>query len=429
MQQTQVRVGYARSLTWIAVLALTVRLAAGVLSVQSYPIEIARVDFSDIACNLSAGNGFGTGGYVRDGIVHFRYAAYRPPLYPLLLAAIGVEPDGFVRILIQAAIGGGTAICGFLIARLLFGDRAAALAGLGIALYPYYAWHDAAIQETGVYTFLVAVGILSLLKARQSGSDRISTRYLVGAAVSLGCALLTRATLAPFIPLAITWVALVGGHLRSQRLWRAGLFACTLAVVVSPWLIRNSIVIGSPVITSQTGRLLWVAQNPDTFASYPSGLIDESRDVAFAALKPDELAALDRASATEMGENRWYEQRAIEFMVEHPRQVVGRGLEKVAAGFSWVFSPRKPFLQQVVYFLSYAPILLLGIAGAALARRSWRDHLIIYLLFLSFVVVSAVFWAHTTHRTFLDVYLIVFASYAVCRIWQRLPFRNNALAT
>jgi hypothetical protein len=35
---------------------------------------------------------------------------------------------------------------------------------------------------------------------------------------------------------------------------------------------------------------------------------------------------------------------------------------------------------------------------------------LIYLLFAVFMLVTAVFWAHTTHRVYLDVYWIAFAA-------------------
>jgi len=35
------------------------------------------------------------------------------------------------------------------------------------------------------------------------------------------------------------------------------------------------------------------------------------------------------------------------------------------------------------------------------------------MLYLSFMVVTAVFWAHTSHRSYLDVYWIVFAAWVV----------------
>jgi hypothetical protein len=50
--------------------------------------------------------------------------------------------------------------------------------------------------------------------------------------------------------------------------------------------------------------------------------------------------------------------------------------------------------------------VLLAIAGAIYRRREWHQRLVIYALFLGFPAVSAVFWAHTSHRSHLDVYLL-----------------------
>ncbi|MBC7899626.1 MAG: hypothetical protein H7070_06185, partial [Saprospiraceae bacterium] len=83
---------------------------------------------------------------------------------------------------------------------------------------------------------------------------------------------------------------------------------------------------------------------------------------------------------------------------------------KVATGFSWIFSPRDSSLKQAVYFLSYFPILILGILGAISTRKRWRELMPVYLLFLSFIAGTAIYWAHTSHRSFLDVYLILFAA-------------------
>jgi len=40
------------------------------------------------------------------------------------------------------------------------------------------------------------------------------------------------------------------------------------------------------------------------------------------------------------------------------------------------------------------------------------------LLFLTFTAVTAVFWAHTSHRSYLDVYWIVFAAYVLNRAFS-----------
>jgi hypothetical protein len=45
-----------------------------------------------------------------------------------------------------------------------------------------------------------------------------------------------------------------------------------------------------------------------------------------------------------------------------------------------------------------------------------REVTLILLMFASFIAVTAVFWAHTSHRSYLDVYLAIFTASALARI-------------
>ena len=85
----------------------------------------------------------------------------------------------------------------------------------------------------------------------------------------------------------------------------------------------------------------------------------------------------------------------------------------MAAGFDWRLNPLRSPSVEAVYGLSYVPIAIFGVWGMIMTRARWRELGIIYLLFASFVAVTALFWAHTNHRTHLDVYLIVFSATAL----------------
>ena len=54
--------------------------------------------------------------------------------------------------------------------------------------------------------------------------------------------------------------------------------------------------------------------------------------------------------------------------------------------------------------------MILGICGMWVGRRNWREHLIFYALFVSFIGVTAIYFGHTSYRAYLDVYWIVFAA-------------------
>ena len=53
-------------------------------------------------------------------------------------------------------------------------------------------------------------------------------------------------------------------------------------------------------------------------------------------------------------------------------------------------------------------------------RRQWREDAPIYAHLATFAAITAVLWAQTSHRSYLDVYLIVFAAGMLDRVWLRI---------
>jgi hypothetical protein len=97
-------------------------------------------------------------------------------------------------------------------------------------------------------------------------------------------------------------------------------------------------------------------------------------------------------------------------------------LQKIGAAFSWRLNPVREPLAEAAYFFSWAPISVLGGIGLWL---NWRRHevILIWMTFISFVFVTAIFWAHTSHRSYLDVYWIVLAASVIERIAESCRVR------
>ena len=158
--------------------------------------------------------------------------------------------------------------------------------------------------------------------------------------------------------------------------------------------------------------------NPDTFSHYPRESIDLSTAQAWNHLTSEERAEEDLLSGNEIQDGNWYARRTLIFIGAHPGLTIQRAIQKVWAGFSWTLNPVKKPLAQAVYFISYVPVAVLGIIGMIASRRR-PDFVLIGMAFLSFIAVSAIFWAHTSHRTFLDVYLMILAASVIERVWSK----------
>ena len=69
--------------------------------------------------------------------------------------------------------------------------------------------------------------------------------------------------------------------------------------------------------------------------------------------------------------------------------------------------------------------MVFGIWGMWASRQHWREHLIYYALFISFAGVTALFYGHTSHRAYLDIYLIVFAAGTLEQLQNRFFPRSR----
>jgi 4-amino-4-deoxy-L-arabinose transferase-like glycosyltransferase len=340
--------------------------------------------------------------------------AWLPPLYPLFLTLSVLSGKNYLLIIVpQALVGAGTALCAFLIGRHIFNSSVGILACAIVAFYPYYVMHDTALQETGMATFCTALSVWLLLRA--SKLNREIDWFLAG--LALGAIPLIRVSLAPVAGVGLLWCAVWGAsgdYLKKLRMSFALLLAATL--VIGPWVMRNYYLTGVPVLSSQTGSALWTGNNPDTFSRYPVESIDRSRDQAWLKLSATDRAELQRLANDETGRSNWFARRALDYMRENPLLFLQGMFRKLDAAFSWRLNPFRGSHAQVAYSIAYVPVAILGLLGMFLARRR-HEVVLIGILFIAFICVTAIFWAHTSHRSYLDVYWIVFAASVVERLW------------
>jgi 4-amino-4-deoxy-L-arabinose transferase-like glycosyltransferase len=407
-----IEVNYRKILVALFAVAFLIRLAVRMSFGETYFWVNSYSAYYDLAENIISGKGF----------CFDATCAWWPPVYPLFLALTALGGKHYLLIVVpQAMMGAGTALCAFLIGRELFNTLVGILACAITAIYPYYVMHDTALQETGMVTFWVALSVYLLLRA--SKLNRKRDWFLAG--LALGLVALTRASIAPAAGVALIWTAVWGvrGDLRT-RLLKTSILLFAILITVGPWLIRTYRLTGAVVISSQTGRALWIGNNPQTFSAYPSRSIDVSTGNAYVALSDADKETLDRLGGHEIQQSNWYSQKALMFIRTHPWLTVQRAVRKIETGFSWRLNPVREPLAQAAYAVFYAPIALLGVIGMFVERRN-RGVILIGLLFVAFIFVTAVFWAHTSHRSYLDVFFIVLAASVVERLLARYAMRRK----
>jgi Dolichyl-phosphate-mannose-protein mannosyltransferase len=333
--------------------------------------------------------------------------AVRTPAYPLLVAAflsMGSLYPGLV--VAQSALGTATVWIVWRIGRDLFGSPTGLLAAAIAACSPYTVVHDTALQETVLLNLLFAGAAYGLIRLRIAHASRRA----LGVGLLLALATLTTARVALVVPAALIWVAASAGVTSKTRLRLLAAMALPIVILVGGWVARNWRIEGAPVLTTEAGGHLWIANNAMTFSHFPTESIDRSARAAFDALSPDDRRRLDALEPNELAANRLLANWAVAYIRTHPIQTIWNVVRKLAVPASGLLSPARGPAVEALSLLVYAPIHVLAAVGFWQFRHDWRTRALLATLVLSFAVTTAVFWAHTSHTSCLDAALFVYAA-------------------
>lgn len=398
---------------WFTLLAFALRMIARLHTGAADFWVNGYTFFFDMAQSIATGKGIAI-----EGI----RTASRVPFYPIFLAAVTLGHEAFWPIVIaQSMIGAATAFCAALLARQMFhgpwAAKAATLAAGIIAVYPYYVVHDTALQETALFTLLTLMAVILAHRVVRTGT--LFSAALCG--LLLGLDVLTRAPIALFALLVPAWLI----WRKRQRPAPALLCALLLALTVFPWIWRCYKLTGHVLLTTEQGVELWNGNNDFLFRYYPEQSVDVSIDAHMAALTPKDNRELQQLSYNEALADQWFRQRALAYIRAHPWQTFFNGFRKIAATFDWLPTPRRSLARALLHAFSYGPVMVLGLWGMWRRRSQWRDDSLIYLMFVLFLLVTAVYFGQTNQRVYLDVYWIVFAAGALAETGAGIVHRHS----
>jgi len=388
---------------WLVVvfaLALVIRVAYAFLAPLYDPFLVqdelwgdAR-DFDELAWNLLEGNGF-------TQSETYLPSSFRPPLYPVLLAALhGIFGPGLVAPrLVQALLGALVVPVGYLIAKRLFGGGVARLTGIGIALHPILIYFGAWIISDTLFVLLFTSTILFAVIT----AERASILPAVLTGVSLGLSVLTRPQGVLLLPLILVWSAwnLKGSAKPKWILYPTFILLSTLAVLM-PWTIRNYGVHKELVFVSTNGGFTFYgANNPDAFGGHVPGY-------------PPPIEGL-----SEVERDREYYRLGLQWIRQAPEDFISLLPKK----FIRLWSPIQVNIEQKGFSLPgaaiiqgvYALYLLLATYGATRIGPNWKSASIVLYPILCVVIPGLVYYGGTRYALPLAPFLVVLTAVGLAR--------------
>jgi 4-amino-4-deoxy-L-arabinose transferase-like glycosyltransferase len=360
--------------------------------------------------------------------------AYRPPLYPCVLAPCVVfGPASRVAIgLLHLALGLGTVWLTCRLGQLCGLGRWAWLAAALVACDPILLAQSALVMTETLATFLAVASLVWLTRTVQNGRE--ADAIIAGACV--GLAILCRPTFLPWA--AIVAFALPWGATTARSRVRIGLaFVVQTALVLLPWAARNQVQFGRPIVTTtHGGYTLLLANNPDFYeylrsASWGTVWENKALDRAWAAKAPR------GAQANEVRADRLAYGEAIQNIRNEPAMFCYACLVRVGRLFGVVphqLAPDESVYRRWLRYavgLWYVAELSLAALGVAVLFKTVRRRgdgsygwVLIGSLVVCFAIVHAVYWTDMRMRSPLVSAIALLAAAALAWLQARMKDRK-----
>ncbi len=382
-----------------AVVALAIILRAAVM-LRGYGTFEDPDNYLPLARSLVSGEGYALRG---------RPTAYRPPLYPILLAPLTpiLGDDSWLGVaLLHLALGGATV---WLTAAAAKGSGMPAgrqaLAALIVAVDPGVVWQSRSVMTETPSAFLVALTLAGTTRRGWSGA--------VKGGLGLGLLALCRPSGLAAASLVIAAALLVPPGAWRERLARGGVIAAVLVVCLLPWTIRNAWVFGEPICgTTHGGYTLALANNPTYYREVLGG---PPGQVWTGALQWQWWDSVNRATAgmTEPQADRYLRDSVFRLARNRPAEFARSVVHRLK--HFWGLFPSGSVYSRGVRWASLAWTLPLWVALALGLLRFdlWRWPRIVAPLFVAgFTVVHAFYWTDMRMRAPLVPAIAVIAASA-----------------
>jgi tetratricopeptide (TPR) repeat protein len=413
--------------------ALGVFLVALLLRV-GYVLEIRDVGFfnsplSDALVYDQRARGIAEGDWL--GPEDFVHA----PLYAYALAAVRLA--GFDSLLmprlLQALLGALACVLLMDVTRRLLRDinhqhTIAITAGLLLAIYPPAIFFDGLIQKTSMVLALSTLVLWLMMLAAHSAQRR----WWIAIGIALGLLILVRQNALALIPLIMAWAWL--GQRTLARTYRAQCIAVmlmALVITLSPWAIRNKIVIDNFVLTTPNmGQNFAMGNHPHATGTYlPAQRGRASGDTEQAVWKREAETALGRElSAAEISD--YFMRASLAYIRENPSQWIALSWKKWLMTWGayelpdtedyYLYKEHSIILRAGDWLLHFGVLGPLAIGGIVLTARHWRRLWVLYSWLAINALAIAVFVVFARYRAPMLPLIMLFAAIMLIHGWYLL---------
>ncbi|HXQ61910.1 MAG TPA: glycosyltransferase family 39 protein [Acidimicrobiales bacterium] len=367
-----------------AILAVAALLRFSVLLIRSF--RGSRFATHDTAGYETLSKDLGA--FTSKSDPHFALSVLRLPGYPVYLAVTHVITDSRIigPMILQVLLGVGVVYATYKLGLILFVRPVALCAAAVLALDPMSIIYSSLILSETLYTFLLVCSVALFWRPNHNRW----TRGLAAGAL-LGLATLSRpVSIYLWVPFVIAYLILERKQMRSAGTLVLA-FLVGFGVIAGGWVVRNDVMAGAAVISSEQGFNLLYQR--------AVGSLEESQHLHHARAHAKVLKELKEKLPPHAspGQVAQAEQSLGISIIEH--HLGGYIKEAIKGGARLVFGPGNAELGPATgghlsgLVDGYALVYLIGCYALVLTGlwSAWRRHRLRYCVFPLIVIVYTIF--------------------------------------
>jgi len=391
----------------VVVVAIATRAAACVI--YSPNLRDDRDVYLAMATGIREGRGLASPGGTQP-------SAFRPPLYPLLLAPISRPEQTVPRAVLHCGLSAGMVLAVYWLAGLshLAGGRRLLAAWL-VAVDPLLVYYATLPMTETLAATCSALLLAAGAAACQSASVGRRTLYSALGAVAFGLCVMTRPTYWAFTGCVVAfgiWQVVRGvrdpdKHPPRTLDWIVG--GILTIAIVAPWVVRNWQVMGRPILTTTHGGYTLLLGNNEAYydevVRQPLGTVwDGSRgpgQQAWAARMAEQMQA--EGVEGEVETDRWMKERAWKAIRAQPEAFLLACVRRFLS--FWGVRPHADSASRAGRALSAVTAIYYTVLWSALLWSLWPAFRqggcaveLSLLLIAAFVMVHLVYWSDARMR-------------------------------
>lgn len=246
---------YAKNTLYIVLVALALRLL-WLLLIPVVPVSDS-VMYHEFAKSISNGNGYA----FPAGNLTAYWPVGTPAIYAMLYTVFG---ESFQVIAVfNLVVGLMTLVLMMSLAKLWFNEPTAYIVGILYALWPSQIQFTTILASETIFNVFVLLGLFFWYRPNSSQL----TNWLLGT-VFFVAAIYVR-PIALLIPFILIGLSFLRDFDFKQLLSSTVITVLTMAILITPWAVRNYHLFGEVVLISTNGGpVFWMGNNPDSTGEY-----------------------------------------------------------------------------------------------------------------------------------------------------------------